>query len=113
MKPLMKYRVTLQLPDRTVDTWGILPILTTTKILDGIFNPENKELSILLDSTTEQYINLPFCKPNGKVVEEVRKMDKYYSLKLQEEDVNFILENLVENNFEFETKLIITDGITG
>lgn len=109
MKPLMKYRVTLETQEKNIETWGVFPILNTTKILDGIFNPETGELSLLVDSVTEQYTDIPIPKTNGKYEMERRRMDKYYSLKLQKEDVEYILENLVENNFEFATKLIITN----
>jgi hypothetical protein len=103
MKPLMKYHVVIETPDgRRVKTWGIFPILNSTKILDGVYNPEAKELSLLMDSVTEQYTPFEVPTKNGKYEVQQRKIDQYYRFKLREEDLEFFLSNYVDNNFEIE-----------
>lgn len=110
----MKYHVTIETRDgKQFKSWGIFPI-GQTKILDGIFNPETKQLSILFDSTTEQYTPVQ-VEEGSKVKTQMRKLDTYYKFNLPEEDVKFFLENYVENNFEFalaeDKKLIIDESI--
>lgn len=101
----MKYHVTIQLKDGTTKkTWGIFPI-GQTKILDGIYNPEEKHLSLLFDSATEQYTPVRTKDDKGKITESYRKIDTYYKFELPEEDLSFFLENYVENNFEFVPEL--------
>jgi hypothetical protein len=102
MKPLMKYHVTIQAQDgRRIKTWGVFPILNC-KVLDGIYNPEGKELSILFDSVTEQYVPVEVRTPNGKTEIQQRKMDQYYKFRLPEEDIQFFIDNFVENDFAIE-----------
>jgi len=105
MKPLMKYHVTIDVTDgRKIKTWGVFPI-QNCKILDGIYNPESKDLSILIDSVTERYTEFPVETKNGKVDVQYRKLDQYYRLKIAEQDIPFFLESYVENNFEIEPEV--------
>lgn len=101
MKPLMKYHVTLETQAGNVKSWGVFPI-GESKILDGIYNPETRELSLLFDSVTEQYTPFQVEGKNGKIEVQQRKIDQYYRFRLTAEDLSFFLENYVENNFEFE-----------
>lgn len=103
MKPFMKYHVTIELQDgKKVTTWGIFPIFGETKILDGIYNPDSKELTLVFDSVTEQYVPMEVPTKNGKYEIQQRKHDQYYRFKLAEEDIPFFLEMYVENNFDIE-----------
>ncbi len=97
----MKYHITVETDGRTINTWGVFPI-GNTKILDGIYNPEGKHLTLLFDSVTEQYKPFEIPKANGKVEVQPRKIDTYYQFKLPVDDLPYFLENLVENNFEME-----------
>lgn len=110
----MKYHVSIEADgDRVIETWGVFPI-GPSKILDGIYDPEAKHLSLLLDSVTEKY--MPFEVPNAKGKTEIqpRKMDTYYKFKLPEEDIPFFLANYVENDFQIEaavkSKLILNNA---
>lgn len=109
----MKYHVTLEAEsDKKIETWGVFPV-GPSKILDGIYNPETKELSLLFDSTTEQYKQLEVPLKGGKTEIQTRKIDTYYNFRLPEKDIPFFLENYVENNFNLENEevpLIITNA---
>lgn len=106
MKPLMKYHVTIQAPDgRRIKTWGVFPVSNSTKILDGIYNPEAKELSLLFDSVTEQYVDFPVQKANGKYDVQQRKLDQYYKFKLPQEDIKYFIDQYVDNDFEIEATI--------
>lgn len=115
---LMKYHVSIKTQDgNRIETWGVCPISNTTKILDGIYNPESKELSLLLDSVTEQYTDYPVQKgKDGKWEIQQRKLEQYYKLRLPEQDIKFFLDNYVSNNFEITPKIekisnIITEPV--
>jgi hypothetical protein len=96
----MKYHVTIETPDgRRIKTWGVCPV-GETKILDGIYDPDQKRLSLIFDSITEQYTPI-HVEDRGKIREQVRKLDTYYKFHLPEEDLDFFLDNYVDNNFTF------------
>ena len=113
MKQLMKYHVELETTSgHKVKTWGIAPIGSNTKIVDGIYNPETEKLTILFDSITQRYKEFPVKLQNGKYEMQHRKMDDYYRVELLKEDIKFFLDNYVENNFDIEpsiTPSIITN----
>lgn len=105
MKPLMKYHVTVESQDGTrVKTWGVFPV-GDTKILDGIYNPDTKGLSLLLDSVTEQYTPFQVQTKNGKYEMQQRKIDQYYRIHIPETDVAFFLDTFVQNDFEIEPEI--------
>lgn len=107
----MKYHVTIPVKDgQKIKSWGVFPV-GETKILDGIYDPEQKQLSLLFDSVTEQYTPVQ-VEENGKVKQQFRKLDSYYKFALADEDLDFFLQNYVENNFAFELeqpKIITTN----
>lgn len=113
MKPLMKYHIDLETTTKhKVATWGVLPVTSDTKIIDGIYNPETKNLTLLLDSVTDQYQEIPVKGANGKFEAQLRKVPQYYKIQISENDIPAFLENYVENNFEIEatiTPSIITN----
>lgn len=102
MKPLMKYHCSIQTQEGTViHTWGIYPILGNTKILDGIYDPENKTLKLLFDSVKENLVDYPVQKKDGKYEYQQRRLEDYYKGSISEQDLPFFLDTYVENNFEF------------
>lgn len=102
----MKYHVTIKTQDgRRIKTWGVFPVSNATKVLDGIFDPEAKRMTILLDSATEQYTDFPIAKSNGQWEVQQRKLDQYYKFHLTEEDIPFFLDTYVENNFDIEPEV--------
>lgn len=109
----MKYHIELETStNHKVATWGVLPATNNTKIIDGIYNPETKSLTLLLDSVTEQYKEMPVKGANGKYEAQLRKLPQYYKVQISEVDIPAFLENYVENNFEMEatiTPSIITN----
>lgn len=115
MKPLMKYHVEFETQDgRKLKTWGVLPVLNTTKVLDGIYDPDSKMLRLLIDSTAEQYVDFPIQVPKtGKWDVQQRKMFTYYKGKISHEDIQFFLDTYVDNNFEFKepSSLILPEEI--
>lgn len=112
MKPLMKYHVTLDAKDGSkINSWGVFPI-GPSKILDGLYNPETKSLSLLFDSITEQYKAFEVPNKNNKPEIQHRKIDTYYDFSLPEEDIQFFLDNYVENNFTVAVEnSIIINGV--
>jgi hypothetical protein len=115
MKPLMKYHVDLETQEgKTVKTWGVMPVLNTTKILDGLFDPETKILKLLLDPVHEQYVDMPVQdKKTGKWDMVNRKMLTHYRGSIKQEDLEFFLNTYVENNFEYQmpSNLILPEHI--
>lgn len=108
----MKYHVVIETPSgQRVNTWGVFPVLNTTKILDGVYDPESKILSLLLDSVTEQYTPFEIETPKHKKEIQYRKLETYYKFKLLEDDIPFFLETYVDNNFTMpEVPKIITNS---
>lgn len=100
----MKYRVNLVYEDgKKMNTWGVIPVLSNTKILNGVYNPEEKVLRLYLDSLSQDYQQIPVQNGKGKVELQMRKMDKYYHISLDTpEDIKFFLDTYVENNFEID-----------
>lgn len=102
----MKYHVQIDTEDgRQINTWGVFPV-GQTKILDGIYNPEGKHLTLLFDSVTQQNKAFEVPRANGKVDVQTRKLDTYYQFKLPEQDIQYFLDNYVENNFEVEANVV-------
>lgn len=111
LKPLFKYHLSIKAEnEKTIDTWGIYPVLNNTKILDGVYDPEGKVLKLLFDSVTEQYVDYPVETKNGKLELQQRKLDQYYRGSISNEDLENFLNLYVENNFEYNsTNLIIQE----
>jgi len=111
----MKYHAVVMGRDgNEIKSWGVFPI-GATKILDGIYNPESKSLSLLFDSVTNGPKEVKVSKDRGKEEVQIRNVDEYYRFHLLEQDIPFFLETYVENNFEFTPdepkKLIISEQV--
>jgi hypothetical protein len=114
MKPLMKYHLEIETRDgQKLKTWGIYPVFNTTKILDGIYDPENKQLKLLFDPIHEQYVDYPVEMKNGKWDVQQRKMMQHYRGTILEQDLEYFLNTYVDNNFEFTppSKLILDTNV--
>ncbi len=112
MKPLFKYHCQIETQDGEIlHTWGIYPITNDTKILDGIYDPMNKNLKLIFDSVKENLEEIPVRKRDGGKYEyQQRRIQSYHRGVINEEDLSTFLEKYVDNNFEFKEKgLIITD----
>lgn len=102
-KPLMKYHCSIQTEDgQVINTWGIYPVLNSTKIMDGIYDPVNKSLKLLFDSIKEDFHQVPMQKENGKYEMQNRRVETYYKGSISEEDITFFLDTYVDNNFDFK-----------
>ncbi len=104
MKPLFKYHCSIQTNEGAViNTWGIYPVTSDAKILDGIYDPENKVLKLLFDSVKEDLVPYPTGKRDkeGRYITQERRLDTYYKGSISEEDVEAFLDLYVENNFTY------------
>lgn len=113
----MKYRISFETNSgQKVTTWGVCPVTNNTKILDGIYNPEGKHLTLVYDSVTQNPKEFEIPDEKGKMRTQIRSAESYYQHKIQEEDIPFFLENYVENDFELEaaveSKLLNAEGET-
>ena len=112
-KPLFKYKLDIKTETgKTISTWGVYPVLNTTKIIDGVYDPEGKVLKLLFDSVTEQYIDYPVQTKNGKFEMQQRKLDQYYRGSINDQDIETFLSLYVDNNFEYTPPTNIITDIT-
>lgn len=113
-KPLMKYHCELETRSgEVIKTWGVYPILNTTKILDGIYDPSVNALQLKFDSVIENVVPDYEQDPATKKYKEVNRRRQYYhSGTIMAEDLEFFLNTYVENNFDYKFEkqpLIITE----
>lgn len=103
-KPLMKYHCELETESgEIVKTWGVYPILNTTKILDGLFDPKSGALRLKFDSAIENIAPDYEQDPNTKKYKVVNRRRQYYhSGTIMAEDLEFFLNTYVENNFDYK-----------
>jgi hypothetical protein len=114
MSRMLKYRTTYNAPDgKDLPTWGLMPMSKECPFVDGVWNPQEKVLTLLVDSSKSYFIDKAVKGEDGQFIKDRRtgalkvkevQYPKYYEHHLNDQrDVDFFMETFVTNNFDEET----------
>lgn len=109
---MFKYRLKIPTAEgKTVDSWGLMPIEKECAFVDGVYNPEDKSLTLLVDSSKDYFMNIAVkdeqgnpvkLRGGGYKVKEVQYPKYYEHVLTDDRDIQTFMVNFVMNNFSEE-----------
>lgn len=106
---MLKYRAPFTKQDgSSIPSWGLMPISKDCPFVDAAWNPEEKSLNLLVDSSKEYFREKAIKTEKGDYVRnkdgsyktrEIKYAQYYEHHLTNPDDIVFFLERYVTNNF--------------